>query len=130
MSTQQPPVEIDAGEFLRELNEAWEKGYRECAAGKPMSVPNTLGPAPVAEEKPPSAVDLLLRPPHVLVDDLDMHGEIWGLRTTEGCANGCVELYIEDDGFWHLKATFDRQWLPELARLTEQLRLRLYGPHE
>lgn len=41
MSSKPPPITIEHDDFLRELNEAWEKGYLEAKAGKPMSVPAT-----------------------------------------------------------------------------------------
>lgn len=47
-------------------------------------------------------------------DELDIAGEVFGIRFTKGCSTGCVELYGEDDGFWHLQMTFDRLWLDDL----------------
>jgi hypothetical protein len=49
--------------------------------------------------------------------DMDVRGGLFALRFTEGCSNGCVELYMEDDGWYHLTATFDRVWLPDLAKV-------------
>lgn len=47
-------------------------------------------------------------------DQLDIIGQLFGFRFVEGCSNGCVELYIEDDGYWHKQVTFDQSWLKDL----------------
>lgn len=60
----------------------------------------------------------MLEPPEpIRADELDIIGEIFGIRFTDGCSTGCVELYGEDDGFWHLQMTFDRLWLADLGRV-------------
>lgn len=45
---------------------------------------------------------------------------VFGLRFTEGCSTGCVELYIEDDGWYHFKCCFDRLWLFSLEKVVQQ----------
>jgi len=55
--------------------------------------------------------------PVLKASDLDIVGKLFGLRFVDGCSNGCVELYIEDDENWHYKMRFDRSWLADLAKL-------------
>jgi hypothetical protein len=32
-----------------------------------------------------------------------------------------VGLFVEDDGFWHLKMTFNKHWLPDLLENIEDI---------
>lgn len=47
----------------------------------------------------------------MLTAELDIVGKLFGIRFNGELA----ELYIEDDGHWHLKATFDKSWLKDLS---------------
>ena len=47
-------------------------------------------------------------------EDMDEAGELFGVRFVDGGSNGLIELYIEDDGYWHFVTTFDRYWLRDL----------------
>ena len=46
--------------------------------------------------------------------ELDYTGAQFAYRFTDGCSNGCVEIYSEDDDWWHHVYTFDRLWLQDL----------------
>lgn len=50
-------------------------------------------------------------------EDMDEAGELFGVRFIDGGSNGLIELYIEDDGYWHHKVTFDRAWVSDLRRV-------------
>lgn len=64
-----------------------------------------------------------MNPPEpIRSDELDIVGEVFGIRFTEGCSNGCIELYGEDDGFWHLITNFDRGWLDDLTHCIDSAR--------
>lgn len=47
-------------------------------------------------------------------EDMSVVRQLFALRYVPGGSNGLVELYVEDDGIYHLKMTFDRAWLPDL----------------
>lgn len=51
----------------------------------------------------------------------DMHliDRVFAVRYVSGGSNGLIELYVEDDESYHLKATFDRYWLPNLVNLAK-----------
>lgn len=54
-------------------------------------------------------------------DELDGHTALFGWKFTEGGSTGLVTIYIEDDGYWHSKMTFDRWWLDDFAHLAMAL---------
>ena len=62
-------------------------------------------------------------------DELDVTGGLFGFRFVDGCSNGCVELYVEDDGYWHHKMTFDRVWLKDMQHCVDRARSTLEGKH-
>lgn len=106
-----PQALIDSGKFAGEVYAELVKLYPleyAAASEKQTSIPPQ-----------PEALKIWERPVVKRADDLNIHGELWGLRFTEGCSNGCAELYVEDDDFWHLKATFDRIWLADLLKVLE-----------
>lgn len=43
------------------------------------------------------------------------HGSLFGMKVIprKDCSP-LIELYIEDDGLWHYKCSFDSAWLKEL----------------
>ena len=45
------------------------------------------------------------------VEDMNVIGDLFGLRFV---AENMVELYIEDDGWFHYKASFNKSWLADL----------------
>lgn len=53
--------------------------------------------------------------------DMDVVGNLFGMRfiKRDGLRD-LVELYIEDDENYHLKASFDRTWLNDLQYVTEK----------
>lgn len=50
-------------------------------------------------------------------ENMHLSGDLFGLVFREGCSNGCVDVYVEDDGNYNLVMTIDRHWLTELAEL-------------
>lgn len=53
-------------------------------------------------------------------DDMDVVGSLFGLRFVEGgLPNGLVELYVEDDEYYHYKTQFNHFWLNDLAMVVE-----------
>lgn len=46
--------------------------------------------------------------------DMDVVRDLFALRFVPGGSNGLVELYVEDDGLYHFKQSFDQSWLPDL----------------
>lgn len=109
------------GQLARDLEDRLERcaeAYGE-AHGRAAEMAESIRAESMPSATRRSIVDELLRPPHVRVEALDFHGLLWGIRLTDGCSNGCVELYLEDDDFWHLKATFDRVWLEDLRNVIE-----------
>jgi hypothetical protein len=62
-------------------------------------------------------------------EDMDIRGALFGFRfVSGGSPNGIVELYIEDDENYFLKATFNMLWVKELATLSKELHSAL-APH-
>lgn len=57
--------------------------------------------------------DLLAKyyPPRT-VEDMNVIGDLFGLRFAE---EDMIELYIEDDGWFHYKASFNKGWLKDLC---------------
>ena len=47
-------------------------------------------------------------------DDMHVVRSLFAIRFTSGGSNGLAELYVEDDGVYHLQTTFDVAWLPDL----------------
>lgn len=54
--------------------------------------------------------------------DLDVAGQLFGFKFVQGCSNGCVELYIEDDEVYHYQFTFDKFWLKDLVYAASKAR--------
>lgn len=53
--------------------------------------------------------------------DMDIIGALFAIKFIDGCGeNGCAELYIEDDEFYHPKCVFSRLWLGDLKRVAEK----------
>lgn len=50
----------------------------------------------------------------VRAGELHIVGGLFAVRFIDGCSNGCVELFVEDDEWYHRKLTFDRNWLSDL----------------
>lgn len=53
-------------------------------------------------------------------EDMTMTGNLFGIRLVPGGSTGLVELYVEDDGWFHFKASFDRLWLPDLRAVVDR----------
>jgi hypothetical protein len=51
------------------------------------------------------------------VDDMNVIGDLFGLRFAD---ENMVELYIEDDGWFHFKLSFHRTWLKDLREVTHE----------
>lgn len=60
------------------------------------------------------------RPEPLRSSELDVIGKLFAIRFVNGCSNGCVELYVEDDDWYHHKATFDRAWLNDLLAVVKR----------
>lgn len=64
-------------------------------------------------------------------EDMDVRGELFGLRFAD---ENQVELFVEDDGLYHLKASFSRSWLEDLSIVTNIARglldLAMGGPSD
>lgn len=54
-------------------------------------------------------------------EDMDVTGNLFGIRFTEG-EHKQAELYIEDDGWYHFKASFSVLWLPDLHKVAASAR--------
>lgn len=52
--------------------------------------------------------------------ELDFVGAQFGLKFTDGCDNGCAEIYSEDDDNWFLQIRCDRIWLGDLADILQK----------
>lgn len=52
--------------------------------------------------------------------DMDIIGQLFGIRFRDGGSTGLVELYVENDEFYHLKCTFDRLWLNDLRHISAE----------
>jgi len=46
--------------------------------------------------------------------EMHVNGELFSLRFT---AENQVELFVEDDGFYHFKVRFSRDWLRDLSNV-------------
>lgn len=49
------------------------------------------------------------------IDDMHVVRKLFAIRFTSGGSNGLAELYIEDDGVYHLQTSFDVSWLADLV---------------
>lgn len=55
------------------------------------------------------------KPPPLRSDDMDYAGNLFGFRKEERKDQPpLIELYIEDDGWWHYKCCFSGFWLSDL----------------
>ncbi len=61
---------------------------------------------------------------HCRAADLDVIGNIFGMKFHPGGSKGLVSLFIEDDGLWHLRATFDVSFLNDLHRVAKEAKRR------
>ena len=60
---------------------------------------------------------------HVKADELDVAGDMFGMRLVDVCApNGLVEIYIEDDETYFRKVTVNRVWLDDLIRVANAMK--------
>ena len=59
--------------------------------------------------------------------DMDVVGGLFALRLVPSPSKSgtWVELYVEDDTYFHHKTTFDKLWLPDLIRVATQAQNRL-----
>lgn len=48
-------------------------------------------------------------------DDMDICGDLFGIRFV----GDQVELYVEDDGWWHFKENFHSIWLRDLEQVAK-----------
>ena len=56
-----------------------------------------------------------VRYPPLRAHDMDVVGSCFGLRFVNGGGpNGMVELYVEDDEWFHYKESFNHVWLGDL----------------
>jgi hypothetical protein len=58
-------------------------------------------------------------------EELDVRGEIFGIKFTTysvppGIAHTGIELYIEDDGYWHYITTTSSHWLTDLVNVSTE----------
>lgn len=57
----------------------------------------------------------------VTVSELDVAGELIGFKILEQEAQrALVGVYVEDDGWWHLKIKLDSSWLHDLLATTSR----------
>ena len=60
-------------------------------------------------------------------EDLDVVGDLFGIRFIGPKGNETVELYIEDDESYYLRTKFNVLWLPDLESVVSRARLRSRG---
>ena len=56
------------------------------------------------------------------MEDMDIHGALFGMCYAEG---DLIELYIEDDGWWHYKCSFNRLWLTDFIAVAKSMKSTL-----
>lgn len=96
-------------EPTEEMIAAGRKAHREVEHDTIMEVYKAmLAAAPAVEQEPVGA------------GDLDFIGAQFGLKFTDGCDNGCAEIYSEDDDNWFLQIRCDRIWLGDLADILQK----------
>ena len=52
--------------------------------------------------------------------DMDVVGALFAYKFIETEHGRLVELYIEDDGWYHFKCLFSDRWLPDLIAVSQK----------